>query len=158
MKQVILERLEGGEKARRNDILQILIDTQHAHDTEDRLTAEAIAQETVLFLVAGSETTSNTTGFAIINLLKHPHLLATLRQEIDSVEMEEGQTLFNHEQLKNLPYLNAVINERMRIDSIVANGIERTTDRDMILGGRVLVPKGVSYHLFIVVCIRRNVS
>ena len=153
MKNIILERLEGGEKARRDDILQILIDTQHAHDTEDRLTADAIAQETVLFLIAGSETTSNTTGFVIINLLKHPHALATLRQEIDSVEMEEGQTLFKHEQLKNLPYLNAVINETMRMDSIAVNGVERTTDRDMIIGGRVFVPEGVSYYLFIVVCI-----
>ncbi|KAI7861163.1 cytochrome P450 [Circinella umbellata] len=146
MKEIILERLEGGEEARRDDILQILIDTQHAHDTEDRLTAEAIAQETVLFLVAGSETTSNTTGFVIINLLKHPHVLATLRQEIDSVEMEQGQTLFKHEQLKNLPYLNAVINETMRMDSIAVNGVERTTDRDMVVGGRVFLPKGVVVH------------
>ncbi|KAI9255174.1 cytochrome P450 [Phascolomyces articulosus] len=146
MKNIIMERLEGGEKARRDDILQILIDTQQAHDSEDRLTADAIAQETVLFLIAGSETTSNTTGFAMINLLKHPHVLATLREEIDSVPMEEGQKLFKHEQLKNLPYLNAVINETMRMDSIAVNGVERTTDHDMVFGGRLFVPKGVVVH------------
>ncbi|KAI9499051.1 cytochrome P450 [Zychaea mexicana] len=146
MKKIIVERLEGGEKARRDDILQILIDTQHAHDTEDRLTADAIAQETVLFLIAGSETTSNTTGFAMIELMKHPQALATLREEIDSVQMEDGQKLFKHEQLKHLPYLNAVINESMRKDSIAVNGLERTTDRDMILGGRLMVPKGTVIH------------
>ncbi|KAI8144332.1 cytochrome P450 [Fennellomyces sp. T-0311] len=146
MTKIIMERLEGGEKTRRNDILQILIDTQHANDAEDQLTADAIAQETILFLIAGSETTSNTTGFAIIELLKHPKVLATLRHEIDSIEMEEGQKLFKHEQLKHLPYLNAVINETLRIDSIAVGGLERTTDKDMVFGGRLFVPRGTIVH------------
>lgn len=100
MKKIIIERIEGGEKARRNDILQILIDTQQAKEADDRLTAHAIAHETVLFLIAGSETTSNTTGFAIYELLKNPHTLDALRAEIDAVPMEPGQKYFHHEQLK----------------------------------------------------------
>ncbi|KAI9499056.1 cytochrome P450 [Zychaea mexicana] len=142
MTKSIMERLKGGEKDRRNDILQILIDTQHANETEDRLTAEAIAQETILFLVAGSETTSNTIGFAIIELLKNPHALATLRKEVDSIESEDGQKLFTNDQLKQLPYLNAIINETMRINPIAVVGLERITDRDTILAGRLYVPKG----------------
>ncbi|KAI8144337.1 cytochrome P450 [Fennellomyces sp. T-0311] len=146
MKRIILERLEGGEEARRNDILQILIDTQHANDSEDRLTADAIAQETVLFLVAGSETTSNTTGFAFIELMKNPKAFAALRQEIDNVEMEEGRKLFHHKQLKHLPYLNAVINETLRLDSIAVGGVERMADQDVVLDGRVFIPKGTILH------------
>ncbi|KAI8139344.1 cytochrome P450 [Fennellomyces sp. T-0311] len=146
MTKIIMDRIEGGEKARRNDILQILIDTQHAANSEDRLTAEAIAQETVLFLVAGSETTSNTTGFAIIELLRKPEVLAALREEIDSVELPEGQKLFNHEQVKHLPYLNAVINETLRLDTIISGGLERQPDRDIMLGGRLFVPKGTILH------------
>lgn len=142
MKEIILERLTGGEKARRNDILQILIDTQHATDQEDRLTADAIASETVLFLVAGSETTSNTSGFAVIELLRHPDKLAKLRAEIDQVPLEDGE-IFKHEQLKHLPYLNAVINETLRIDWIGTGGIDRIAERDVLLGGKLFVPKGV---------------
>ncbi|KAI9499050.1 cytochrome P450 [Zychaea mexicana] len=146
MKKIIMERLLGGEEARRDDILQILIDTQHANDTEDRLTADTIAQETVLFLVAGSETTSNTTGFAMIELMKNPQAFAKLQAEIDAVEFEEDQKLFHSEQLKHLPYLNAVINETLRLDSIAVGGAERIADRDVVLDGRVFVPKGVILH------------
>ncbi|KAL1933626.1 hypothetical protein VTP01DRAFT_7716 [Rhizomucor pusillus] len=141
MKNIILERLQGGEKARRDDILQILIDTQHASSDEDRLTAEAIANETVLFLVAGSETTSNTSGFAVIELLRHPDKLEKLRREIDALPLEDG-FVFKHEQLKHLPYLNAVINETLRKNWIAAAGLERFAQQDMVLGGKLFIPKG----------------
>lgn len=153
MKKIIAERLAGGEKARRNDILQILIDTQQANDPEERLSDGSIAQETVLVLIAGSETTSNTTGFAFIELMKNPEMFAKLRQEIDAVEFEDGQKLFTHEQLKNLPYLNAVINETLRLDAISAGGLERMPDQDIVLDGRLFVPKGVS-NIFAVCVIK----
>lgn len=143
MKNIIIERLKGGEKARRNDILQILIDSQQAHHADDRLTADTIARETVLFLVAGSETTSNTTGFAFVELLKHPEIMEKLRAEIDAIPVEDGQNL-THEQLKHLPYLNAVINETLRLNTIVATGVERIAPKDVVLGGKQFVPKGVS--------------
>ncbi|KAI9323898.1 cytochrome P450 [Dichotomocladium elegans] len=144
MKGLIEERLDGGEATRRNDILQILIDTQGAKEDNERLTSEAIVSEIVLFLVAGSDTTSNTIGFAIIELLKNPDTLATLRKEIDAIPMEKGQTLIQHDQLKNLPYLNAVINETLRLDTVAVGGLERYADRDIILGGRIFIPKGTA--------------
>lgn len=143
MEKIIIERIRGGEAARRDDILQILIDTQHAHEHEDRLTAEAIASETVLFLIAGSETTSNTSGFALIELLRHPDKLAKLREEIDALPVGEDG-IFKHEQLKHLPYLNGVINEALRIDWIGRDGIDRIVEQDTNLAGRLVVPRGVS--------------
>jgi cytochrome P450 len=53
---IIEERLKSGK--RKNDILQILIDSQHAELKGDRLKNEDIVAENVLFLIAGSETTS----------------------------------------------------------------------------------------------------
>ncbi|KAI9275886.1 cytochrome P450 [Phascolomyces articulosus] len=146
MKQIIIERLEGGEAVRRNDILQILIDSQRDNDPEQRLTAQMIAQETVLFLTAGSETTANTTGFVFVELMKHPEKLALLRQELDAVPFENDQKLLNHEQLKTLPYLNAVINETLRLDSIIVNGFERVPLKDTVLDGH-FIPKGTILHI-----------
>lgn len=142
MKKLIVGRIESGEAGRRNDILQFLIDTQQ--NADESLTANAIAQETVLFLIAGSETTSNSTGFAIIQLIKNPHVLKKLRDEIDTVPMNDDQKFFTHAQIHKLPYLNAVINETLRMDAIAANGLQRRADRDMVLGGRLFIPKGVS--------------
>lgn len=44
----------------------------------------------------------------------------------------------------SLPYLNAVIDETLRLDPISVNGMERRADRDIVLGGNLVVPKGVS--------------
>lgn len=141
MKKLIVGRIESGEAGRRNDILQFLIDTQQ--NADESLTANAIAEETVLFLIAGSETTSNSTGFAIIQLIKNPHVFKKLRDEIDAVPVNDDQKFFTHAQIQKLPYLNAVINETLRMDSIAANGLQRRADRDMVLGGRLFIPKGV---------------
>jgi cytochrome P450 len=53
---IIEERLKSGN--RKNDILQILIDSQNAELKNDRLNNEDIVHENILFLIAGSETTS----------------------------------------------------------------------------------------------------
>ncbi|CAO0800979.1 unnamed protein product [Mucor circinelloides] len=138
---VIEDRLHKTEGEKRKDILQFLIDVQHQAETDDTLTAESIMAETVLFLIAGSETTSNSIGFSLINLLRNPDKLKKLYEELDSVEFEQGQKVFHHEQLKHLPYLNAVIQETLRIDSIAAAGLSRRAPKDVMLGGRVFVPK-----------------
>lgn len=142
MNHIIQQRIQSAEP--RNDILKILIDSQKARDAEDRLSLRAIANETILFLIAGSETTSNTIGFTMIRLLEEPAVFARLRQEIDQVPLKEGQTVFEHDSLKRLPYLNAVIHETMRLDSIAASSLDRKATEDIVLAGRVFVPKGVS--------------
>ncbi|KAI8056335.1 cytochrome P450 [Gilbertella persicaria] len=149
MSTIIHNRLNSKEK-KREDILQILIDAHK--DYNECLTVEAIISETVLFLIAGSETTSNTLGFAIFELLNKPETLKSLYREIDNIPLEKNQTVFNYEQVKNLPYLNSVINETMRIDSMAAGGLERTTKKTVVLGNRLALPEGVEiicnvYHV-----------
>lgn len=147
MTRIVRERMDGGEAAHRSDILQALIDMQKKENPEERLSVEAIVIEIMLLLVAGTETTSNTKSFAVIELLRHPEVLAKLRQEIDAFPMENG-VLFKHDQLKHLPYLNAVINETLGIDAIAASGLVRMASEDIILGKGVFVPKGVCTPIF----------
>ncbi|KAI8096496.1 cytochrome P450 [Halteromyces radiatus] len=143
MMKTIEARIKSGE--RRHDILQILLDTKQAEDPNDRFSDTHIITETILFLIAGSETTSNTLGFAMIELLRHPQAMKKLRDEIDTLEfVNPERQIFNHEQLKNLPYLNAVINETLRLDAVAAGGLERKAERDVTLGGTLFVPKGTS--------------
>ncbi|RCH84152.1 hypothetical protein CU098_004663 [Rhizopus stolonifer] len=122
-------RKQSGTK--RNDILQVLIDTQDAENPEDRLSVQAIASEIYLYLVAGSETTSNTIGFTIIELLRHPDKMAKLMEELNALPIREGQTTYEHEQLKHLSYLNAVIQETMRINPVNAAGLQRRLTKQM---------------------------
>ncbi|KAI8336564.1 cytochrome P450 [Chlamydoabsidia padenii] len=142
MTKTIDSRIKSGE--RRNDILQILIDTKTSNDPADRLSDMAVITETILFLIAGSETTSNTMGFAIIELLRHPQAMKELRDEVDAVSFPNDRQIFDHDQLKALPYLNAVINETLRLNAVAAGGIERVADKNLTLGGKLFVPKGTS--------------
>lgn len=125
MRGVIDARINGTEK--REDILQILIETKEADEQDDRLNADAIMGETALFLIAGSETISNTLGFTVINLLRTPEVLAKLYAELDQVHLEEGQSVFGHDQIKNLTYLNAVLYESMRIHTAAGSALPRIT-------------------------------
>ncbi|KAI8143137.1 cytochrome P450 [Fennellomyces sp. T-0311] len=146
MRNMIKKRLESDGKQHHNDIIQILLNSQLNSNPENHLTLETITQETVVFWIAGSETTANTMGFAIINLLKHPKVLNKLRKEIDGIDIEVGQQLLRHQQLKHLPYLNAVINEVLRLDPIGVAGTDRIADKDVLLDGHIIVPKGTVFN------------
>ncbi|KAL9542581.1 hypothetical protein MBANPS3_008546 [Mucor bainieri] len=146
MTDIIQDRLKEskGDSAQRKDILQFLINVQQTAEADDSLTVDSIISETTLFLVAGSETTSNSIGFAFIHLLQNPDKLEKLYQELDTVDFEPGQVVLHHEQIKHLPYLNAVINEALRMDNVAAAGIFRLAPKDTLLDGRVFVPKGTT--------------
>ncbi|CAO3674069.1 unnamed protein product [Umbelopsis vinacea] len=148
MVNIIEERLKSGK--RKNDILQILIDSQNAELKNDRLNNEDIVHENILFLIAGSETTSNTIGFAIIHLLEHPEVLTQLREELDDLYPRDSKALFSHDDLKSLPYLNAVINETMRIKPVAMGGLPRQTVQDYVIGGKYHIPKDtiISAHIY----------
>ncbi|KAL0075764.1 cytochrome P450 CYP5313 [Phycomyces blakesleeanus] len=143
---LIKERVKN--KQRRDDIIQILINTQQAPKEEDRLSSDDIVVETTLFLVAGAETTSNTIGFSMIELCRNKSALNRLRQEIDAIELEDGKQVFHQCQLRNLPYLNAVINETMRLNTIPSNGLERLVTRDIVIKGDIYVPSGTTVRCY----------
>lgn len=122
-----------------------MINSQKSQNKDDRLTSDAIIEETILFLIGGSETSSNTIGFGFYELLRCPDKLAKLYQEIDAISLNENG-LFFHDQLKNLPYLNAVINETLRLDPVSASSLSRITSKPMILGEMVL-PENVRHFM-----------
>ncbi|KAI8575719.1 hypothetical protein K450DRAFT_260494 [Umbelopsis ramanniana AG] len=142
MKDVIQNRIDSGEK--RQDILDFLIGTLYTKSEDDRLQIEDIINEVVLFLIAGSETTSNTMGFLFMEMFKNPHVYEELRNEIDAIEMEEGQTVLNNSQVKSLPYLNAVIEETLRFHPANPGGAPRRTVSDITLVGNHFVPKNTT--------------
>lgn len=141
MIDIIEQRLKSGK--RKNDILQILIDTQQAELKNDRLDNQDIVHENILFLIAGSETTSNTIGFAITYLIENPETLRLLQEELDDVYPRDVKPVLKHEDLKNLPYLNGVINETMRLKPVAMGGLPRQVHSDYVLGGKYHIPKGM---------------
>ncbi|CAG8453212.1 122_t:CDS:10 [Ambispora leptoticha] len=136
----------------KKDILQILLDS--VDDENTGLTDYEILGQIEEFMIAGSDTTSFSTSIAMILLSRHQRVLEKLFQEIRAAIPEIGpDNLPDYALLKELPYLNAVINETLRLWPITLNGLTiRELTKDIMIGpyhvpaGTVVFPSTYYLH------------
>lgn len=86
---------------------------------KEELTAEALTQ-----LIAGSDTTSNTSCALLYHCLTHPNVVKKLQAELDQA-LPDIDAVPTFASVKDLPYLDAVIKETMRIHSTSSLGLPR---------------------------------
>ncbi|KAJ6569111.1 cytochrome P450 monooxygenase [Mycena capillaripes] len=105
------------------DILsKLLLSTDENGDLMGRSELTAEAQT---FLIAGSDTTSNSACAIIDYIAGNPRVQARLQDELDANLGTEDDFVTCSEQIKHLPYLEACINEGLRIHSTSALGLPR---------------------------------
>jgi benzoate 4-monooxygenase len=85
----------------------------------EELTAEALTQ-----LIAGSDTTSNTSCALLFHCLEHPEVVSKLQKELDTA-LPDIDMVPTYAAVKDLPYLDNVIKETMRIHSTSSLGLPR---------------------------------
>lgn len=116
-------RLDGpqGESARMDLLARLMEGKDEAGNKLGRaeLTAEALTQ-----LIAGSDTTSNTSCALLFWVTKTPGVLQKLQAELDE-KIPTGINIPSYEMVKDLPYLQMVINETLRIHSTSSLGLPR---------------------------------
>lgn len=117
------QRLEAAERGEINrvDLLARLMEGKDENGEKlgrAELTAEALTQ-----LIAGSDTTSNTSCALLFHMLMHPGCVKKLQAELDEALPSDEVPSF--EQVKNLPYLDKVIQETLRIHSTSSQGLPR---------------------------------
>jgi cytochrome P450 len=107
-----------------------------------------IRSELLNILFAGRDTTASFLSNLWFTLSKHPHIWSILRQEVDST-FPDRELPVSFEQLKNVRYLRAVLNESLRLYPIVpSNNRMAVHDTILPLGGGedgqspLFVPKG----------------
>ncbi|PMD33538.1 cytochrome P450 [Hyaloscypha variabilis F] len=133
VERIVSKRRQEMEKGvMKKDILQIFVDTHNADPIS--FTDKHIRNEMILFMIAGSDTTSLTAAFTLLLLLNNPDKLKELTSEIDSTfpSLEDNVTFAK---TQDLPYLNAAINESMRLMPIITGGIVRLVPETTILCG-----------------------
>ncbi|EAU82482.2 cytochrome P450 monooxygenase pc-3 [Coprinopsis cinerea okayama7 len=74
---------------------------------------KVLRDETLNILLAGRDTTTNSITWSVYMLSQHPDVLARLRQEILEVVGETRRPTFDD--MKDMKYLRAVINETLRL-------------------------------------------
>lgn len=95
-----------------------------------------------LLIVAGSDTTAATLAHLFYHLGHEPSLVDRIRDELAEYNIVNNQTL-DIQALQHLPYLNAVINETLRLHPPVPGGVYRHTPAEGVTLGQHWVPGGV---------------
>lgn len=90
--------------------------------TGAKFTRDQLQSNVELLMVAGSDTTSTVLTNAILELSRHQDLQAKLYAEIKAL-VDSGKEI-TPATTKGLPYLNAVINETMRLWPAVPSGAQ----------------------------------
>lgn len=137
----VKDRLDHPDRARnRVDLLARLMEGKDAEGKSlgrEELTAEALTQ-----LIAGSDTTSNTSCALLFHVLKTPHVIIKLQEELDEALPIQGVP--SYEQVKDLKYVDAVIRETMRIHSTSSLGLPRLVTGDGITLQNHFFPAGTT--------------
>ena len=107
----------------RNDFLQLMIDMEKTGEVIDE---ESVAAHAVSLYIDGTETSSITLNFIGYNLAAHPEIQEKLRKEVNSTIEKHGGLTF--EALKDMTYMNQVINESQRLYSALGFLHKKCTD------------------------------
>ncbi|KAJ0283369.1 hypothetical protein COL940_004721 [Colletotrichum noveboracense] len=136
-REIIAQRRQSPTKDQSNDLLNAMLNGRDP-ETGDSLSEEAIVHNIITFLVAGHETTSGLLSFSIYYLVEHPEEMRKAREEVDRVI---GDGPINVQHLQQLPFLDSVFRETLRLMP-TAPGYYVTPFKDEIIGGQYLVKPG----------------
>ena len=134
------------------DLLQLLIDTNNNNQSDDQngncdqskgqgFSDMKIIANAILFFIAGYETTSTLLFWSSYALMKNPDVQEKLYREIKEAKDKSGD--LDYETLSSIKYLDAFINETLRMYPPVTRLIRQCT-QDHTLPNGMLVEKGMS--------------
>ncbi|KAI0648581.1 cytochrome P450 [Trametes meyenii] len=111
------------------DVMSILLKANMAADAKEKLTDDELIAQMSVFILAGMDTTSNAASRILHILSQRPEVQKKLRLELSEAHMSGD---VDYEQLMELPYLDAVCRETLRLYSPV-HVLSRRAVKDTVL-------------------------
>ncbi|KAI0712109.1 cytochrome P450 [Earliella scabrosa] len=107
-----------------------------------------VAIDGALAIVAGSDTTSCVLANTFYCLMSNPDVYKRLQAEVDTT-FPPGENAMDTSKHPDMPYLNAVINETMRVYPPLPSGSQRATTRETggIMAGPYYIPPETTVNL-----------
>jgi cytochrome P450 len=99
----------------------------------------AFVEDGRLIIIAGSDTTASTLASAIYFLCQSPEKAERLRNELKKV-FPNGEADWSIEKLKEVPYLEGVIDETLRLKPAIPSGVPRVTPEAGLQIDDVFIP------------------
>ncbi|KAL4457019.1 hypothetical protein ABPG74_014657 [Tetrahymena malaccensis] len=138
-KEVITNRinstnLQDLKHKQRKDMIDYLIENQGIDkiESENKITIDTIIEEFITFYAAGLDTTGHTLGMAIYYLSAYPECTKLLSEEIKATI--KSQADLSSDNIKNMKYLQAFVNEVLRHYTIADQLFMRIATQDIKLG------------------------
>ncbi|XP_034945039.1 cytochrome P450 9e2-like [Chelonus insularis] len=98
----------------RSDMIQLMMETRNKTSQGTRLTIEEMTSQAFIFFFGGFDTTSILMSFVAHVIAANPTVQAKLRSEVDEIyKKSNGDPTY--EMIKNMEYLDAIINETLRL-------------------------------------------
>ncbi|KAM4631816.1 cytochrome P450 3A9-like [Discoglossus pictus] len=134
------DKRKKGDHSGRVDFLQLMVDsrTEIVKDVDKVLTDAEIMAQSIIFIVAGYETTSTGLSYLLYNLATHPDVQKKLQDEIDQSLPNKASPTYDI--LMQMEYLDMVIQETLRLYP-PAGRLERVSKENVEING-VTIPKG----------------
>ena len=134
-------------KSDRPDFMKYILENNH----EGGMTRDEINSTVTLLVLAGSETSATTLTSATYYSLNHPPVFERLKREIREA-FDHDPSSITVSAVSELPYLNAVISEALRLHPTNPVSVPRQVDRPVEVCG-MMVPPGVSFPAFTLILV-----
>ncbi|CAG2169916.1 unnamed protein product, partial [Oppiella nova] len=172
---VVKRDLETGSPVKRVDFLQLMLDAmrddnneaingseeytdskseekykkiQATDDVKDKsLSYDELIAQCVMFLIAGYENTSTTLSLCLYSIAKHPEVQQKLYEEIHTFHEQKISSADSYETINSLKYMNAVIDETLRLFSPLMYLNRVATEDYELKGTGIIIKKGHEVHI-----------
>ncbi|KAK9055467.1 hypothetical protein SSX86_026550 [Deinandra increscens subsp. villosa] len=120
------------KKDEARDLLDILLKISEDDTMEMKVTKDNIKAFILNLFIAGTDTSALTIEWGLAELINHPRIMKKAVEEIDRVVGKNR--LLEESDIPNLPYLQAIAKETLRLHP-TAPMIPRTSTEDCMVGG-----------------------
>ncbi|GJW91552.1 cytochrome P450 93A3-like protein [Tanacetum coccineum] len=114
------------------DLLDVLLDISEDENMEMKLTTNSIKAFILDIFATGTDTSTITVEWTLAELINHPNIMKKAVEELDQVVPKNR--LLQESNIPNLPYLQAIVKESLRLHPVVPL-IQRLSTEDCTLSG-----------------------
>ncbi|KAI4304584.1 hypothetical protein MLD38_040071 [Melastoma candidum] len=132
-------KARGGKDSDNSDFIDVMLSVLGENPVYGHPPENVIKGTITTIIVAGSDTTALNLTWTLSLLLNHEHALRRAQEELDAVVGRERWV--EEKDLQNLPYLQAIIKESLRLYPPGPTGVPHEATEDCVVNG-YWIPKG----------------
>ncbi|RGP77278.1 hypothetical protein FLONG3_4793 [Fusarium longipes] len=126
------------------DVLSWILEEYDAKENPTKDDYLRLCGDAHLIAVAGSDTTSAATSILLHQLACHPEALKKLQEEIDEYLANNEKP--EHFSMTKLSYLQACIDESLRLHPVIMSGLQRMTPPEGMQIDDIFIPGDTIFH------------